>query len=266
MLTAQTPPLSFTPLQLQQDYPRTAFRFQRAAMEYLRTTTISIVLFTALATAAGTCLPLTTNNNLCANPPGTISSDGFDDVCVLVACCNPGNPITVEIPSGSFIACSDVNCTSVCDLSNMRSSLGGEACDSTCTAPTAPPNTQDCLGFLQKALEPLIPLSNLGPVLASAKTCLNDALNEVQTNNAFRGCLDKCKCAPTSLICAAQEETCGLLCAATHLPPSCAEYLKEAFFAALPRLSGLVEELQKVKDIGDLLAGALKCLAEPGPF
>lgn len=80
------------------------------------------------------CLPLTTDSGLCAIPPGTISSDGLDDVCVLVACCNGGNTVTVQIPSGSYIACLDVNYTSVCDLSNIRSGLGNEACDSTCTS------------------------------------------------------------------------------------------------------------------------------------
>lgn len=108
-------------------------------MKYLKTTSVLIVLFTASATVAGTCLPLTTNSSLCADPPGTISSDGFDDVCVLVACCNGGNTLTAEIPSGSVIACSDVNCTSVCNLSIARSGLGIEACNNVCNPPAAAP-------------------------------------------------------------------------------------------------------------------------------
>jgi hypothetical protein len=90
-------------------------------MKYLKAAVLLIVLYTKLLEAAGTCLLLTINSDLCANPPGTISSDGFDDVCVLVGCCNGGSNVDVDIPSGSFITCLNVNCTSVCDLSNTRS-------------------------------------------------------------------------------------------------------------------------------------------------
>jgi hypothetical protein len=53
-------------------------------MKYLKAAVLPIVLYTKLLEAAGTCLPLATNSDLCANPPGAISSDGFNDVCVLV--------------------------------------------------------------------------------------------------------------------------------------------------------------------------------------
>src|SRR5437868_7245410 len=61
-----------------------------------------------------------------------MSSDGLDDVCLLVACCNSRAPARVEIPDGSNLACFDVNCRSVCGLVSARSTLGGEACDNTC--------------------------------------------------------------------------------------------------------------------------------------
>lgn len=85
------------------------------------------------SSANSTCLPLTTDDALCANPPGTIASDGFDDVCNLVDCCNRGNTQAVELPSGKSIICSTANCTSICSLSNMRRNLTGEACVSSCT-------------------------------------------------------------------------------------------------------------------------------------
>lgn len=112
-------------------------------MKPLKAALLLVALYENFLAAAGTCLPLTTDSNLCSNPPGTTSSDGLDDVCVLVACCNGGDTAAVEIPSGSSIACPNVNCTSVCDLSNMRSGLGIEACDSTCTPPAQPSGSGD---------------------------------------------------------------------------------------------------------------------------
>jgi hypothetical protein len=254
------------PLQLQQDtIPQTIFRFQHAAMKYLRSIAVLSVLFTALATVAGTCLPLTTNSNLCANPPGTISSDGRDDVCVLVACCNPGSPIVVEIPSGSFIACSDVNCTSVCDLSNMRSSLGGEACDSTCTAPTAPPNNNACLGYLVNALGIITPAAQVAQVVASVTPCFND----LQNSQPIESCLNNCKCArPASLICAARETECAFQCGLTNIPPSCVTFLNDVLLAVLGfiPLGAIAERLEKATLIENLFVSALKCLQAPGPF
>ena len=89
--------------------------------------------------APNACLPLTTNSDLCASPPGTISNDGFDDVCVLVECCNGQSNPTVEIPSGSLVTCSDVNCTSVCNLASMRNG-GNEACNSICSSASMSPS------------------------------------------------------------------------------------------------------------------------------
>ncbi|KAN0075702.1 hypothetical protein V8E54_006972 [Elaphomyces granulatus] len=75
------------------------------------------------------CLPLIRGR------VGTVSSDGHDDVCVLTSCCTGSGTQTVEIPDGTNIACSNVNCTNVCQLSQMRTSLGGEACNQVCTPP-----------------------------------------------------------------------------------------------------------------------------------
>src|SRR5271155_5870170 len=100
-----------------------------------------IVASTALwkyVTADTTCLPLTTSSNLCSSPPGTNASDGLDDVCVLVACCNGGNAINAQLPNLALIPCNTVNCFNVCTLSIMRSNLGAEACDSTCIPPSPP--------------------------------------------------------------------------------------------------------------------------------
>ncbi|KAF4624620.1 hypothetical protein G7Y89_g13550 [Cudoniella acicularis] len=96
---------------------------------------LGISLFMKFSAATDTCLPLTTDTALCSIPPGIISSDGQDDVCVLVACCNGEDTPEVEIPSGSFIDCLSVNCTSVCSLSQVRNGLSNEACDNTCTPP-----------------------------------------------------------------------------------------------------------------------------------
>lgn len=104
-------------------------------MKYVKVAAASIAIFTKCLRAYGACLPLITDGTLCADPPGTISSDGFDDVCNLVQCCNGGNTPTVELPSGLTILCLDANCNSICTLSNMRSSLANEACDSTCPPP-----------------------------------------------------------------------------------------------------------------------------------
>jgi hypothetical protein len=71
-----------------------------------------------------------------------VSSDGYDDVCVLTGCCTGIGIQTAEIPDGTNIACSNVNCTSVCQLSQMRSGLGAEACTEVCTPPTTPPPSQ----------------------------------------------------------------------------------------------------------------------------
>jgi hypothetical protein len=92
---------------------------------------IWFILYPGVLSSTPPCYPLTTNG-LCAASPGTISSDGFDDVCVLVPCCNAASPSSVEIPSGSTILCFNVNCESVCSLANQRNLLGNEACDSTC--------------------------------------------------------------------------------------------------------------------------------------
>jgi hypothetical protein len=100
-------------------------------MKYLPAAVVSIVLYAKLVATAAPCFPLTTDG-LCASSPGTKSSDGFDDVCVLVACCNSGSPAAVELPSGKNIACLNVNCKSVCSLANMRSGLGNEACNDVC--------------------------------------------------------------------------------------------------------------------------------------
>lgn len=86
---------------------------------------------------ASTCLPLTVDDKLCANTPGTISSDGFDDVCNMVNCCNGGNTQAIELPSGKSITCGTANCTSICSLSKMQGNLGTEACVSSCT-PSSP--------------------------------------------------------------------------------------------------------------------------------
>jgi len=96
---------------------------------------ISLALYWRYAKAA--CLPLTTNSDLCASPPGLTASDGFDDVCNLVSCCLNGSPTSVELPSGQYITCSDVSCANVCSFSQQRVNMQEEACDKTCIPPTA---------------------------------------------------------------------------------------------------------------------------------
>jgi hypothetical protein len=111
---------------------------------------ISIGYFLVINTiigANGQCLPLTLHSSLCAYPPGTVASDGYDDVCVLTSCCIGSKIQTVEIPNGQNIPCNNVNCTSVCQLSQNRATLGEEACDSTCTPQPRPQGLgSDCVG------------------------------------------------------------------------------------------------------------------------
>ncbi|PMD36357.1 hypothetical protein L207DRAFT_602431 [Hyaloscypha variabilis F] len=124
--------LKLTHLQCKQStITKCCFPLRCTAMKYLPAAVVSIVLYAKLVARAAPCFPLTTDA-LCASSPGTISSDGFDDVCVLVACCNSGSPAAVELPSGKNITCLNVNCKSVCSLANMRSGLGNEACNDVC--------------------------------------------------------------------------------------------------------------------------------------
>jgi hypothetical protein len=64
------------------------------------------------------------NVEICAEPPGTISTDGCDDVCLLVECCNgwqteTGVP-TVQLPNGKSVDCTSVNCGNVCRMACDR--------------------------------------------------------------------------------------------------------------------------------------------------
>lgn len=115
-----------------------AWKIKITTMKCLKTFAVLAVLYMRSAVAASTCLPLITDCSICAISPGIISSDGFDDVCNLVDCCNGGSTLSVKIPSGSTIACKDVDCKSVCNLSLARN--GGndanEACINTCTPPS----------------------------------------------------------------------------------------------------------------------------------
>jgi len=108
-------------------------------MKYLTITFIFLALYMKIAAAVDTCWVLTTYSSLCAYPPGTSSSDGFDDVCLLVECCTGQSPLTVQIPSGEVIPCIYVMCSNVCRLEIDRTTLGGEACVSTCNPPSGSP-------------------------------------------------------------------------------------------------------------------------------
>ncbi len=100
-----------------------------------------LVIYAQPGSTAPTCLKLTTNSDLCAISPGTISSDGFDDVCTLVDCCNGSHTASVKLQSGSTIACSNADCTNVCNLSIARSGLGIEACNTVCNPPAPVPES-----------------------------------------------------------------------------------------------------------------------------
>jgi hypothetical protein len=105
-------------------------------MKYLHATILLLALYTQLTTVARDCLLLTRSDAIYANPPGTTSSDGFDDVYVLVSCCDGSKTTSVDIPSGLPIFCNTANCTSICHLSQLRQSFGNEACHKTCDVPS----------------------------------------------------------------------------------------------------------------------------------
>jgi hypothetical protein len=96
-------------------------------------------LVQVLAYDAG-LLPLFNNQSVCAIPPGLVSSDGCDDVCLLTACCtdwitngpDPVHPVTLR--SGAVVDCADAVCPNVCRMACDRTNSGGESCHSVCAS------------------------------------------------------------------------------------------------------------------------------------
>lgn len=80
------------------------------------------------------------NGNQCAVPPGTIATDGCDDVCLLVGCCNGWQtgttPSTVTLPDGNVVNCANVNCGNVCRMACDRVNTA-EGCNSVCSTLTS---------------------------------------------------------------------------------------------------------------------------------
>jgi hypothetical protein len=81
------------------------------------TTSTSSVCLLQTAVTPPNFIP-TISNNICAEPRGTVATDGCDDVCVLTECCKEWKPRsnTLELPNGITIDCSTVNCGDVCRL------------------------------------------------------------------------------------------------------------------------------------------------------
>jgi hypothetical protein len=71
------------------------------------------------------------SNNVCAMPPGTIATDGCDDVCLLTKCCKnwerTGSHEKITLPNKNMVDCSTVNCGNICRMACERESTG-EAC------------------------------------------------------------------------------------------------------------------------------------------
>jgi hypothetical protein len=78
------------------------------------------------------------SSEVCAVPPGNIATDGCDDVCLLVACCDgwkvKPNSSPVKLQNNETVNCSAVNCGNVCRMACDREPTG-ESCSDTCEAP-----------------------------------------------------------------------------------------------------------------------------------
>jgi hypothetical protein len=76
---------------------------------------------------------------VCAAPLGDIATDGYDDLCLLVTCCdewkakNSGGP--VKLQNGVNVDCASVNCGNICGMACDRDSTE-EPCDNICSDPT----------------------------------------------------------------------------------------------------------------------------------
>ena len=92
-------------------------------------------------------LPLLSDQSICAVPPGDITSDNQDEVCLLSQCCSDWVSINSSVPSvtlssGSIVSCSDVICPNVCRFVCERESIL-EPCLS---APPSACNSSDTSG------------------------------------------------------------------------------------------------------------------------
>jgi hypothetical protein len=81
------------------------------------------------------------SSGICALPPGFMSTDGCDEVCILAeSCC--GNWVSnnnyVSLQSRTNISCSSVNCGNVCSMACNRVAYTSESCNSVCSTPTFP--------------------------------------------------------------------------------------------------------------------------------
>jgi hypothetical protein len=69
------------------------------------------------------------SNNVCAEPPGGIATDGCDDVCPLTKCCSNWKPngSNATLQNGKSVDCPTVDCGNVCRMACDRQGTG-EAC------------------------------------------------------------------------------------------------------------------------------------------
>lgn len=96
--------------------------------------------FTAPSPYGAGFIPVT-NTGICAEPPGLVTTNGCDDVCILAAmCCNgwgANNGGNVKLPNGVQVSCSSVNCGNVCRMVCDRTTRGVEACNKNCSMVTS---------------------------------------------------------------------------------------------------------------------------------
>jgi hypothetical protein len=79
------------------------------------------------------------NPTICASPPGNVATDGCDDVCILVGCCNGWTSEqsgSVTLQNGDNIPCSSVNCGNVCRMACDRDPTP-EGCNKLCRDTTS---------------------------------------------------------------------------------------------------------------------------------
>jgi len=82
--------------------------------------------------------PANTNQTIYSIFPGTMSSDGFDEVCLLAQCCPNwvSRSGTTTLVTNTAVNCSDVVCPNACRFACDRSFLnsGAEACTTNCSS------------------------------------------------------------------------------------------------------------------------------------
>jgi hypothetical protein len=203
------------------------------------------------------------DDGLCAFPPGTIASDGQDDVCPLVACCTgSGNQASVDvvIPSGAAIFCAGVNCMNVCNLAIQRTGLGTQACSQACIPQSPPaPSHYACLDDLVNTFVRFygreFTLANLAlPFIHCLDEIVMDRLAE-----PISQCQNACTCpVENETICTTLLTACKSGCVLDNIPGSCKSFILNLAGDILsPTPIGLAAEVVA------LLGDAVLCL-EPG--